>query len=179
MPLTNNGGTGFQPVKEFKIYRRNLPHWENPESVYFITFRTAKNFLLRELTRDVIKETCLFHSSTKYDLLALVVMPDHVHILLQPMEKGEKGFYPLAEILHSIKSYSANQINKILKRRGTVWLDESFDRIVRDANELQEKLNYIINNPLENGLVEKTEDYKWLYVKGWLDKDTGKMPVPP
>lgn len=150
MPFANNGGTGFQPVKEFKIYKRNLPHWESPESVYFITFRTARKFLLPEVTRDEVKETCLFHDGKKYDFLALVVMPDHVHILLQPMEKGEKGFYPLAEILHSIKSYSANQINKILKRRGTVWLDESFDRIVRDANELQEKLNYIINNPLKN-----------------------------
>jgi len=35
-----SGGTGFQPVKEFRIYRRNLPHWERPESIYFITFRT-------------------------------------------------------------------------------------------------------------------------------------------
>jgi len=38
------GSTGFQPVKDFKTYKRNLPHWEQLGSCYFITFRTSKNF---------------------------------------------------------------------------------------------------------------------------------------
>ena len=40
------GSTGFQPVKEFRIYKRNLPHWEVPWSVYFVTFRTTIDFIL-------------------------------------------------------------------------------------------------------------------------------------
>ena len=49
-----SGGTGFQPVKEFRIYRRNLPHWEQSESVYFITFRTFRQVILTEESRDII-----------------------------------------------------------------------------------------------------------------------------
>ncbi|MEK6552808.1 MAG: transposase, partial [Bacteroidota bacterium] len=61
---------------------------------------------------------CIFHNNKKYKLYAFVIMPDHVHLLLQPLEKTKNSFYSLSEILHSIKSYSANQINKIHKSTG-------------------------------------------------------------
>ena len=48
-----SGGTGFQPVKEFRIYRRNLPHCERPESIYFITLRTFRKVILTEDSRDI------------------------------------------------------------------------------------------------------------------------------
>ena len=165
-----SGGTGFQPVKEFRIYRRNLPHWERPESVYFITFRTFKQVILTEDSRNITFNSILFHNNKKYKLYAFVIMPDHVHLLLQPLEKRNNSFYSLAEILHSIKSYSANQINKMHKTTGKmpvpprVWLDENYDRIIRDNKEFQEKMNYIINNPAKTKLVEAAKDYKWLYI---------------
>jgi hypothetical protein len=59
-----------------------------------------------------------------------------------------------------------NQISKSLRRRGTVWLDENFDRIIRDEEEFLEKMGYIVNNPMKTGLVQNSEDYKWLYVRG-------------
>jgi len=97
-------------------------------------------------------------------------MPDHVHLILQPLEKTKNSFCSLSEILHSIKSYSANQINKIHKTTGKipvpprVWLDENYDRIIRNNKEFQEKMNYIINNPAKTNLVEAAKDYKWLYI---------------
>ena len=116
----------------------------------------------------------------KYQLYACVVMPDHVHLIIQPLKKAEGAVYSIAEILHSIKSYSANQINKLLGRRGSVWLDENFDRIIRDEDEFLEKMSYIVNNPAKTGLIENPEDYEWLYVKGWLgDRSQAGMPVPP
>jgi len=165
-----SGGTGFQPVKEFRIYRRSLPHWERPESVYFITFRAFRQVILTEESKDITFNSILLHNNKKYKLYAFVIMPDHVHLLLQPLEKTNNTFYSLAEILHSIKSYSANQINKMLKNTGKmpvppkVWLDEKYDRIIRDNNEFQEKMNYTINNPAKAKLVEAAKDYKWLYI---------------
>ena len=68
-----SGGTGFQPVNEFRIYRRNLPHWERPESVYFITFRTFKQVILTEESRDITFNSILFHNNknTNFMLLSL------------------------------------------------------------------------------------------------------------
>ena len=165
-----SGGTDFQPVQEFRIYRRNIPHWEQPESGYFITFRTFRQVSLTEESRNIIFNSILFHNNKKYKLYAFVIMPDHVHLLLQPLEKAKDSFYSLSEILHSIKSYSANQINKMHKSTGKmpvpprVWLDENYDRIIRDNKEFQEKMNYIINNPVKANLVESANDYKWLYI---------------
>lgn len=170
-----SGGTGFQPVQEFRTYRRNLPHWVQPGCFYFITFRTNKNFVLPEQTRSIAIESIKFHNNKKYNLYACVVMPDHVHLVIQPMEKGRDSFYSLAEIMHSIKSFSSKEILKFLRSTGkmpvalNVWIDENFDRIIRNEKEYFEKMNYIANNPVKQGLVEKSEDYKWLYVKGWIE----------
>jgi len=160
------GGTGFQPVREFKIYRRNLPHWQSPGSVYFITFRTSKDTVLSESARDIVFNSILYWKDKKFNLFGAVVMPDHAHLILQPLEKIPESFFSLTEILHSIKSYSSNQINKMLRRSGAIWLDENFDRIIRSESELLEKMNYIMNNPVKVGLVGNPEDYKWLYLEG-------------
>lgn len=75
-------------------------------------------------------------------------------------------YYSLAQIAHSIKSYSAHTIQKVLNSTGNIWQDENYDRVIRDEEEYLEKMNYIINNPLKAGLVEKPEDYKWLFYEG-------------
>jgi REP element-mobilizing transposase RayT len=93
-------------------------------------------------------------------------MPDHVHALCQPLVKKEKGTYDLGEILHSVKSFSAHRINQQRGTKGSIWLDERFDRIVRDEKEFNEKWQYIRNNPVKNGLSEKPEDYPWFYQVG-------------
>ena len=164
--VNQTGGTGFQPVKEFKTYRRNLPHWQSPGSVYFITFRTYKDVVLSEDARDIVLDSILFWKDKKFSLYGAVVMPDHIHLILQPLEKSQQCFYSLAEILHSIKSYSAKKVNQLSGKSGVVWLDENFDRIVRDDEELLEKMTYIKNNPVKTGLVEKAADYKWLFIEG-------------
>jgi len=182
--------TRLKPVREFRAYRRNLPHIELASSVYFITFRTTEGFTLSEEAKDITFESIKFHSGKKYELYACVVMETHVHIILRPLSAqarrpvpplgrpvppankansklvgADSAFYSLAQITHSIKSYSANRIQKLLHRNGSAWLDESYDRIVRDDEEYLEKMNYVINNPVKADLVEKPEDYKWLTLK--------------
>lgn len=151
------GGTGFQPVR-----RRNLPHWEIGGSTYFITFRTKKRELSPE-ARFIVLDACLHFKDKRFYLWCGVIMPDHVHLLLTPKEDEAGQCYSLATILHSIKSFSAQKINKLLDRRGALWLDESYDRIVRDEKEFLEKWNYIRNNPVTKGLIEFPEDWDGIY----------------
>lgn len=158
---------GFQPVKTFRIYKRNLPHWEQSGNAYFITFRTAKGINRYDRAKDTVFYTIIFHNKKKYKLYAGVIMADHVHPLFQPLEKIKDGFYSTREIVHSIKSYSANRINKQLNKNGPVWLDENFDRIVMDEKELLEKMGYIVDNPIKPNLVDNPEDYRWIYVVDW------------
>ena len=79
-----------------------------------------------------------FHDADrKYELYAACVMPDHVHLLLEPrIEKddadGKPVFYALSQILQTLKSISSHRINKLTDVKGQrVWENESFDRVIR------------------------------------------------
>ncbi len=76
-----------------------------------------------------------------------VIMPNHVHALLTPLPEFE-----LENLLHSIKSYTANAINRALSESGPVWQRESHDHIVRDLDQLQAYQDYIAANPRKANL---------------------------
>ena len=92
-------------------------------------------------------------------------MPDHVHLLLTPLQDEEGSPYALPAILKLIKGASARSINKVLGTSGPVWQEESFDHVLRSQESLQEKLEYIRQNPVRRGLVKNPEDYRWLWVE--------------
>jgi predicted solute-binding protein/REP element-mobilizing transposase RayT len=90
----------------------------------------------------IVAEALRFFDGQRYYVDAFVVMPNHVHVLVQPLP----GFH-LNKIVHSWKSYTARQINKVLGHSGTVWMQESFDRIVRDWDSFVRCRTYIARNP--------------------------------
>lgn len=93
-------------------------------------------------------------------------MPDHVHLLLKPVVSESGTDFSLSKILQGIKGFSARAINKSRGTKGVLWLDESYDRIVRDYNEYLEKWNYIRNNPVKAELCQAPEDYAFLWEPG-------------
>ncbi|XAM01134.1 class I tRNA ligase family protein [Phycisphaeraceae bacterium D3-23] len=164
-----DGGTGILPVVPPKTVdqsldrsRRNLPHWEQGGSTYFVTYR-VRSGELSEAERKIALDAAMHWHGERMDLHAAVVMPDHVHLLLTPYMADEGNWHSLSALLHSIKSFSANQINRVRGATGSLWLDESFDRIVRDEDEFYEKWNYIRNNPVKSGLSDEQGQYEWLW----------------
>jgi len=110
-------------------------------------------------------DTCTRANSWTIDLQILVVMPDHVHMIFTPLIDIEKSeVFSLARITKSIKGTSAHLINRLLGRTGRVWQEESFDRVLRVSEKLDEKMAYILDNPARKGLVSYPEEYRWLWV---------------
>ncbi|HVE71738.1 MAG TPA: transposase [Thermoanaerobaculia bacterium] len=87
----------------------------------------------------------------RYRMFAWCVMPTHVHVVI----KANGGLF---EILHSWKSYTAKEANRVLGREGVFWAREYFDRIVRNEEDLWTTVAYVVNNPVEAGL----ENWKWV-----------------
>ena len=143
-------------------YRRKLPHYQWIDKTYFITFSTRYREVLPSHARDLILETCLFGNGKRYHLDAVVVMPDHVHLVLTPLE-DEDGLISLPEILQEIKSVSAHRVNKCLGRKGSLWQQESFDRAMREVENTLGKWEYVLGNPVRAGLVNDPYDYRWLW----------------
>ncbi|MFO0840060.1 MAG: class I tRNA ligase family protein [Phycisphaerae bacterium] len=160
---------------QLEVRRRRLPHWEAGGSTYFVTFRTTgvyklpdgsvRSSVLSPDERQLALDACLHFDAERMLVHAAVVMPDHVHLLITPLEKSPRSWWPLQELLHSIKSYSANQIADLRRKQnpdwqGWVWLDEYFDRVIRTESDFEEKRAYILGNPLKRGL---GQDYAWLW----------------
>lgn len=97
-------------------------------------------------------------------------MPDfansinHVHTLIEPLEGN-----PLARIVHSWKSYTAKEANRILGRAGRFWSPEYFDRYIRDERHLVNAISYIHHNPVKAGLAEQPEDWPFSSAKLWAE----------
>jgi putative transposase len=163
--INKNSGTGFQPVTSFQSHRRNLPHWQLPGSIYFITWRIKGDQTLSPEERTITLESLLHWDAVKWTVHAAVVMPNHVHVLVQPLTLPEGTTVNLSHIIHSVKTFTAREINAFRGQKGTFWQDERYDRIIRDEAELLEKWQYIRNNPVERGLATAPEEYTWLYEK--------------
>ena len=156
----------LKPVTESRTYRRNITHIEEPGSYHFVTFTTVPGFVLSDVAKTVVFDAVKFHAGKKYALFACVVMETHAHCVLRPLEETAGSFFSIAQIMHSIKSYSANRVQRLSGKEGQVWLPENYDRIIRDEHDYREKMNYVINNPVKAGIVELPEEYKWLFVDG-------------
>ena len=92
--------------------------------------------------RRIVTDAFLFFNEKRYILHALVVMPNHVHVLLTPAEG-----YDVITTIGNIKSFTATKINKLLGKSGDFWQRNSFDRMLRCADDFQVKMDYIIHNP--------------------------------
>ncbi len=93
---------------------------------------------------------------SRYRLFAWCIMPNHVHVVFQPILH-----FRLEDILHSWKSYTAKQANKELKRNGKeFWQREYFDHLIRDGKQLDRAIRYTAENPEKAGM----KDWRWVYV---------------
>jgi REP element-mobilizing transposase RayT len=173
------------PLAKYR-YRRRLPHLQKADADLFVTFCTGGPLVLSSAARDLVFEHCLREggilpfagkeskaagggaratlATPRIRLHAVVIMPDHVHLLLSPLRDGEGWPFALVDILQCLKSATAHRINKLLRHSGPVWEEESFDHILRSDESLREKCEYIRQNPVKAGLVRWPEDYPWLWV---------------
>jgi REP element-mobilizing transposase RayT len=161
------------------IYRRNLPHIEKEGRPHFITFDTYLREILPPHARDLVLNHCLHDNGTKMQLHIAVVMPDHVHLIFTPLRSDSGELFTFEEIVGAIKGASAHSVNKALERKGHLWQDESFDHVIRCEEKLEEKIQYVWENPVRAGLVGRSEDYKWLWRESKPAQPGAAVPHDP
>ena len=114
----------------------------------------------------------------RYRLHAWCVMPNHVHVLATPL-----GRCRLSSIVHSWKSFIANQANKQLGRSGRFWMQEYFGRAIRNERHFNASVEYIEHNPVKAGLCDAPADWPWSSLGAGVSSlpstHAGKMPALP
>lgn len=93
---------------------------------------------------------------------AFVVMPDHLHWLVELRE-----IRPLSGVVHSVKSFSALRINSRLQRQGPVWQSGFHDHALRREENVREAARYVVMNPVRAGLVRSVREYS-LWDACWI-----------
>jgi len=110
---------------------------------------------------QMVQSALLHFDGERYRLSAWVVMPNHAQVLAAPCSP-----YSLSNIMHSIKSYTAQQANKILGRKGSFWFEDYFDRYIRNAKHYENALGYIESSPVKASLCVSSKD--WEFGSAWV-----------
>lgn len=98
---------------------------------------------------------------SRYELPAFNVMPNHAHLVIRPLLQEPGRCWKLEELLHSIKSFSSNQANRLLGRSGEFWQREYYDHLIRSDAEFTAYVEYTLYNPVAAGLCAAPEQWPW------------------
>jgi len=147
-------------VRRWKLVFARMDQWLDNESA-------ARHLADPSVANEVVQ--AFFHfAGERYDLLAFVVMPSHIHWIFQPLEKWVASLGASVSersarerIVHSINRHTGLTCNQLLKATGSFWQHESYDHWVRDADELERIILYVENNPVKAGLVASPS--AWLF----------------
>ena len=88
--------------------------------------------------------------------ICIMIMPDHVHTII---ELGAEQ--TLAKVMHSLKRFTAREINKHLSRDGQFWQSQYRDWGIRGPKSLNNMIRYCYANPVRKGIVEAARDYPY------------------
>ena len=121
-------------------------------------------YMERPEIASLVRDAILRFEGERFELGAWCVMPNHVHLVIKPLE----GF-SLSSILQGMKSFSAKKSNELIGREGAFWQKESYDHIIRDGDDYKSQVRYVLKNPEVAGLKN------WEFVGG----DGGRLKIAP
>lgn len=120
--------------KEYNLLRMNYLKAYNE---YLDAERNPKVDLSKPENTRIVVNALKFWENKKLKNQAFCIMPNHVHWVVELLEKDDEGNPVfLQDVLYSVKRFSATQINKLENRSGALWQKESFDTTVRDDKHL-------------------------------------------
>ena len=143
-----------QTIDEWKKYFNKIDN-------LFYQYGNSPDYLKQDEIAKIVADSMKFYDGKDYELLCYCIMPNHVHFII----KLNKEARLLEDIMHSIKRYSASKANKVLKRAGQFWQHENYDHIIRNEQELENIIDYVLNNPIKAGLIKNQDNWKWNYLK--------------
>jgi REP element-mobilizing transposase RayT len=147
-----------EPVRS--VRRRKLEAW--------LDRGCGQCWLRRTDVAECVENIIRGQDGQVYRLEAWVIMPNHVHLVVDIWET------PLSTLLNLWKGRAAHDADVLLERRGHFWQKESFDTLVRDAAHLERAICYTENNPVKAGLSRDPKEWPWSSAR-FRDK-YGRLP---
>jgi putative transposase len=175
-------------------HRKTRRRFENVGQLRFLTFSCYQRLPL--FNHDPIKDAFVEQMrKTRIDrpfqLIAWVIMPEHVHLLIQPdlpdhpvsaLFKHMKGCYA-NKVLKRWRQLNAPILQRLTDARGKLhfWQQGGgYDRNLYSAHQVQQKVDYIHENPVHRQLVSRAVDWKWSSARWYAGSDDDcNLPITP
>jgi REP element-mobilizing transposase RayT len=143
--------------------RTRLKYLESTKVQQYLDKGIGECWLKEPSVARMIKASIHHFDGSRYVSHALCIMPNHVHWLLTPLQNGPPSRVdsPLSSIMHSMKSYTSHEANKILKRKGNFWSREYYDHLIRSSEQFGRLLVYVLENPVKAGLCKRWHEWPW------------------
>ena len=137
--------------------RKALRRFHVHGAIYFVTATTRRRraILVDAAADAVVLAFSRLRDEQRAAVLAYVVMPDHIHALMQL-----GGDVEIGAVMKYLKRIAGNQIRR-LGHSGSLWEARFYDRVMRDEGELASAVHYIHENPVRAGLCARPEDWRW------------------
>lgn len=160
--------------KNFSLWRGRLPHWRADDVRYYATFRHRRE--LSESECALLVRSLLRPEGRRWDLLVLCVLPGQTELIFSVRDSPGGRPYELSDIVERTKAKVGRQILKKTGERFPPFYSESYDRIIRDDIELEERWMSIVDSPVTHELCEDAEDWPGLYVSTYPSGAAEPMP---
>jgi REP element-mobilizing transposase RayT len=125
-----------------------LRHLVSARTQEFLDTGHGSCILAEGRNAQLVANALAFFQGSRYNIHAWCVMPNHVHVVVEPLDDHE-----LSKILHSWKSFSSHEMRKVIGGTGSIWHRESYDHIVRNERSYRRVVQYVLDNPLRANLL--------------------------
>ena len=137
--------------------REELFRWYSARVDKYLDASHGDCWLKRENLATLVVKALKFHAGVRFDLQQWIVMPNHVHVVVHPVNQ-----WTLSKILQSWKGYTSREANKILNRTGErFWQKEAYNHLIRDDEDLHRCCQYTMHNPVDAGLCKRAGEWRW------------------
>jgi putative transposase len=191
-----HGSIPAQGLLEIARYRADLESRPRPPGVAArehavrlskLVFARSESWLdLRPAVRHledphlaaIVQGAIFYFVGQRYQLLAHVIMPSHMHLVFTPLQSWVDSLAPditertpRERIMHGLKRHTGIECNKHLGQAGAFWQHDSYDHWVRDVDELERIIDYVEDNPVKANLVEAAE--QWTFSSAHVRRQLG------
>ncbi len=183
-----------------KPHRKRIRHFEGHGHLHELTFSCYRRMplLSNDVGRGILaRNLASACGDEKFDLVAFVFMPEHVHLLVHPSSVDAK----VSRLLARTKQPTSKAIKQLLIENQSPLLDRlmvqerpgktcfrfwqegpGFDRNLFSPQAIEASIDYIHTNPVKRGLVERATDWKWsstrFYLEEIVDSDLPLLTKP-
>jgi len=157
----------YNTLKENKKTRKEANNLFIETADNYLDNHSNLHLLRNPKLARIVADSLHYFDGKYFKLLAYCIMSNHVHVVV---DQNGYNDIQLSDVFGRIKSYSANECNKVLNKKGSFWTPEIYDHLLLNRNDIDYYIKYTLNNPVAANITDKWNNWAYSFVyNDWVD----------